>query len=1669
MPQKTNLNTPPYWDDFDQTKDFTRILFKPGVSVQVRELNQLQDLFQTQIERFGDNIFSTGTIVSGCNFTFYNPYPFIKIKDVDINGNPTIPGNYVGYNLLNSATGLQGLVLNSFDGFESSPPDLKTLYIKYNNSGSNSGIFVYSGGDVLTVYNAVVRGIEAVNVLSGGVSFSNTDTVIVVSQILCSVASGVLTVGDYLINNLGANVQIVSVNATAFATSNQVAIQIAPRPVDLANSQVNSLSWSVTSGQALTNPANTVSVTVNSKIGDGFVGQIITNGVGTVQAVNVAQRGAGYTYTPYVTIQSFNNSTGYNTLNLQAQNYLTQITVSSSAGSVGNGYAFGITQGVIYQQGYFQRVTPQVAIISKYSQTPDNTAVGFITNETIINSNIDTSLLDNVNNTQNAQAPGADRLQMRPALQVVTTNSAISNGQFLSIVQWKEGNPYQQQQQTVYSIIGDEMATRTNDAEGNFVVQPFLVTTRSPQDANQEGQFFNVVIDPGLAYIDGYRVATSSNFNINDYKGVNTAISNNQSISLAYGNYVTIANVAGAFRFNIGDIVQIYDTAQGYVANATAISSQTFAPVGNIIGNAAIRSLAWNSNQPGTQGAQYNLYLFNVQMAAGKNFANAASVFYNGAVKGIGDIVLSNTTIANNIALIQDIQDDQLVFYSGLRSLKNANAITYTYRTNNTALTISNGNVSNATLIMDVSAGSDTYPFSGSLVASQLQKLYVVPTNFSLVANNAATGTVSVNTTTVNCVGTSTTWLTTFAPGDWITVTANSTGGSDLKQVVTIVNNTFMTVGSALAFTNAVATFFRTYPANLPVPFGFRAGLSANVNINLNILTLDFGTPFAYAGTKTASLAVDLVVNNPTQLTKTPNRNQYVLFACSNNAGGTAGPWCMGVPDCFRLRGVYIGNSTVSNTGTNYVSNFFIDSKQNADFYNLSYLNLNQSASVGLTSAQYLLVQFDYFTSSGVGFYDTVSYTQSTNQATIFVQDSTPFANLGSGFVNSFEVPELFTDDGTEIDLLNWIDFRPYVANTTAPSTVYSTAPLNPANTVTFSVTGEKKFPSPATAFNFNAEYYLGRLDSVFVDQNGVFSILQGQPQNDVNLQRAPKQPEKTMKILDLIIPTYPNLPSNYSGSLSQILNTGVINQKFLTTRIKSKTIRTPTSNTVLPYNQPKVYTMSDIGNIDRRLAQVEYYVTLNTLEVAASQLVIPSSVNPTLNRFQFGIFVDNFTSSNFSALQDPQYQAIKQGGNIVPTKLIWDLVLLGAAGPNWFEETIVLQADATYDKLIDPLGAGPVCALNLANTVAYVLKFRNSFDATTTSLNGLTDTVNLTFANSTTVVESIKYANTTINQTIQNAQYTPYVNYVNLLGLSNAPFSNFNINTLRGLNSVSYDPATQTITYSIEDSVGKFDDGSETTTTVTNIPAAVGQAFVQVLSGTITYQQYLGTLQTFQQAPTGGTFVGPTYHPPVAFYFYNYAQGTKFQIFQNGVLIGTTDTSLASATVSTPSSLSNSDITLLTGPTSDYWFNDSTSLFLKTFNDTGGGYATYAGKILFNYDPTKGENFSIVASSPSSTQTWKYVVAYPINGASVGCIPPSIVVNPTTVTGTITTTDTVLLYKTDNGCGNEDATFWRTYINTNQYIIPVWTPFTGGPPTTSIVPFDTSADWATVLAPGVS
>ena len=68
-----------------------------------------------------------------------------------------------------------------------------------------------------------------------------------------------------------------------------------------------------------------------------------------------------------------------------------------------------------------------------------------------------------------------------------------------------------------------------------------------------------------------------------------------------------------------------------------------------------------------------------------------------------------------------------------------------------------------------------------------------------------------------------------------------------------------------------------------------------------------------------------------------------------------------------------------------------------------------------------------------------------------------------------------------------------------------------------------------------------------------------------------------------------------------------------------------------------KRFTMKDIGTLESRIKNLEYYASLNLLETFAKDQTIVNA-NGT-DRFKNGILVDPFTGHNVGSVLDPDYK----------------------------------------------------------------------------------------------------------------------------------------------------------------------------------------------------------------------------------------------------------------------------------------------------------------------------------------------------------------------------------------------------------------------------------------------
>ena len=210
-PGGVDLNTSPYYDDFDEDKKFVRVLYRPGRAVQARELSQAQTLQQSQVKRFADYFFKQGAIVDGCEQTLDLNMQYVKLQ-ATYNGTEVDVTDFEGANIFGANTGLKayaGLVEDV------SGTDPKTLFINYLSSGAIV-LTVNTAPSTLTVGNTITFSTGN----TATIQAFYTDPITAVPKIYVSNVTGTLTATTAnTVANTGSTV-ILNVTAVADKRAN---------------------------------------------------------------------------------------------------------------------------------------------------------------------------------------------------------------------------------------------------------------------------------------------------------------------------------------------------------------------------------------------------------------------------------------------------------------------------------------------------------------------------------------------------------------------------------------------------------------------------------------------------------------------------------------------------------------------------------------------------------------------------------------------------------------------------------------------------------------------------------------------------------------------------------------------------------------------------------------------------------------------------------------------------------------------------------------------------------------------------------------------------------------------------------------------------------------------------------------------------------------------------------------------------------------------------------------------------------------------------------------------------------------------------------------------------------------------------------------------------------
>jgi len=186
MPQKTNLNVDPYFDDFDPSKNFYRVLFRPGYSIQSRELTSLQSILQNQIESYGKFQFKQGELVVPGEVGLNNRLDYVKLSSVsevavNVNGEITYQKYDIKQLVGQKVQGItSGVVATIVTAEYSNPSEADTLFVNYTNSGDAADEATFRQGETLEVVDGVNTPLLVVgtdgSVLPTSITITNPDT-----------------------------------------------------------------------------------------------------------------------------------------------------------------------------------------------------------------------------------------------------------------------------------------------------------------------------------------------------------------------------------------------------------------------------------------------------------------------------------------------------------------------------------------------------------------------------------------------------------------------------------------------------------------------------------------------------------------------------------------------------------------------------------------------------------------------------------------------------------------------------------------------------------------------------------------------------------------------------------------------------------------------------------------------------------------------------------------------------------------------------------------------------------------------------------------------------------------------------------------------------------------------------------------------------------------------------------------------------------------------------------------------------------------------------------------------------------------------------------------------------------------------------------------------------
>ena len=1183
MPQETNLNVNPYFDDFDKNKNFYKVLFKPGTPVQARELSTLQSILQNQIEQFGTHFFKEGSKVIPGNTTYDNNYTCVQIESSFLGVPVSLYANQlVGIKITGSRSGVTATVRKCLLEEDSERGNL-TLYIKYIQSGSDNVTTVFEDGESLLTGSDIVYG---ATVIAADEPFANT-------LINDSAASGsAFSVGEgvYFLRGTFAQVQSETLILDQYSQDPSFRIGFNVQEDFVTADEDPSLNDNAAGFTNFAAPgADRFKVTISLEKKD-------LNDFNDQNFIEIARIEQG-------NVQTFVQETQYNLIN----DTLARRTFDESGDYYVNPFAIhvreclddGIGSDGIYDEGTLTaqgnaasedlltvKISPGTAYVKGYrldkisstfldvpkartTREVEQEAVTYSTGDPIFVNNIFGSPSLGIGTTATVSLMNRRRGNSGTEIGLARLyDFKAQSSSFLNATTQYELRLFDVRTFTSVTVgtaitslaAADRIQGTRSGAVGYVRTGGTNVSTISLTDVS--GKFLrneSLIINGNN---DGRVITKVDTFGINDIASVESAVGvSTFAADVVLGNGEKLSNlVSGNFQLNFVS------------GNATSTTGSITAAGQNFAGIITTNNIV-SYTIPGETVPRFNRITGVSVSGDSINIVGIPTVsgVCNGGIGTNTSIAVNDLTLRSPSFEIDDNTFLTPVDHPYVESIDVTNT-TLQIRKQYTDITVSGGQFTSP------DAGKDLFfqPFDEERYFISYDDGSVEPlTNDQVdIADDSKTVTFVALSKTSGKANLFATVLKTK------TVVKQKKLNEANVLIIDRSSSTASGIGTntlddGLTHHNAFGTRVQDEKICLNVPDAaqllgvFESNDTSEPDLPSITLT-GFDGP---TGTN-----ADFIIGE-----KLTGSNEGAIVSIIEKSGTNA----VGVinlnEEDLEIGEVVVGSKsgvsatvTAVTSGDRDITDFYkLNIGQKPTFYDYSFIERDRELSAPENKLKIVFKNFFVEDSDTGDFYSASSYPSGTR----------PLVPVDPNF------QQLTTD---------LIDLRPRVTNYD-PSTS-SASPFTHGSR-TFTTTGDGSLNALVSGENLivNYNYYLARSDKLFLDKNGDFLYIQGVPS---------EQPEEPQAIGDALEVASVTLPP-YTNDASEAF---------------------------VERTKHKRFTMADIGRLEKRIENVEYYTRLSMLELETSTLNVTDANG--LNRFKCGFFVDNFKKHDGHQIAHPDFSA---------------------------------------------------------------------------------------------------------------------------------------------------------------------------------------------------------------------------------------------------------------------------------------------------------------------------------------------------------------------------------------------------------------------------------------------